>query len=139
MADVAPPPNPPHKGEGLKRLTLAPNATSRARNLRRNMTTSERQLWRALRETLPHFHWRKQVPFGRYIVDFCSHGARLIIEVDGGQHAEAQEFDAARTLFLEREGYRVLRFWNNDILSNMRGVLDRIASELPLAASKLAQ
>lgn len=94
------------------------------------MTKPERVLWRALRETLPDFHWRKQVPFGPYFADFASHSAKLIIEVDGGQHAGALHYDETRTRFLETQGYRVLRFWNNDVLSNTDGVLERIAEAL---------
>ena len=96
------------------------------------MTVAERHLWRALREVLPGLHWRKQVPFGPYVADFCSHGARLIIEVDGGQHADASQADARRTIFLESEGYRVLRFWNDDVIGNVDGVLTTIAAALPL-------
>jgi very-short-patch-repair endonuclease len=109
---------------------LPAEATERARRLRKSMTKAERLLWRALREALPHYHWRKQVPFGPYIADFCSHGARLIIEVDGGQHAMAGELDAIRTRVLEAEGYRVLRFWNNDVLGNADGVIACIAEVL---------
>jgi very-short-patch-repair endonuclease len=127
---AAPPPNPPHKGEGLRRLGLPAGATARARRLRRSMTPAERALWWALREALPGQHWRKQVPFGPYVADFCSHEARLIIEVDGGQHATDHR-DALRTRFLEAEGYRVLRFWNNDVLGNPDGVVQRIAEMLP--------
>jgi very-short-patch-repair endonuclease len=127
---VAPPPNPPHKGEGLKRLTLAPDAIKRARRLRRSMTDAERNLWRALREAMPQHHWRKQVPLGPYFADFASHSAKLIIELDGGQHAAARDADTVRTCFLKAEGFRVIRFWNNDVLSNMQGVLERIAEQL---------
>lgn len=95
------------------------------------MTVAERPLWRGLREVLPGHHWRKQVPFGPYVADFCSHSARLIIEVDGGQHASAVKADATRTRFLESEGYRVLRFWNNDVTENLDGVLETIAAALP--------
>lgn len=126
----APPPNPSHKGEGLKRLTLAPGAIGHARRLRKSMTPAERVLWRALREALPDCHWRKQVPLGPYYADFALHSAKLIIEVDGGQHAIATAHDAERTRFLQSEGFRVLRFWNNDVLSNTDGVLQRIAEEL---------
>jgi very-short-patch-repair endonuclease len=100
------------------------------------MTNAERVLWRALREALPEFHWRKQVPFGPYIVDFCSHGAKLVIEVDGGQHGGPQ--DEARTRFLNGEGYRVIRFWNNEVLGNIDGVLEAVASELSPSPSGMA-
>ena len=125
----APPPNPPHKGEGLRRLSLAPDAIQQARSLRRHMTKPERVLWRALREALPDHHWRKQVPLGSYFADFASHSAKLIIEVDGGQHATATH-DAERTRFLEAQGFRVLRFWNNDVVSNTDGVIEVVAAEL---------
>ena len=131
----SPPPNPPHKGEGLKRLLLAPDATDKARRLRRNMTDAERVLWRALRETFPDSHWRKQVPLGPYFADFASHSAKLIIEDDGGQHATATAYGARRTVFLDTEGFRVLRFWNNDVLSNIDGVLQAIAQVLSIEAN----
>jgi len=92
------------------------------------MTPEERKLWRALRQALPDAHWRKQVPFGvNYTADFCSHGHKLVIELDGGQHAERAAYDEERTRFLNAEGYRVLRFWNNDIRENLDGVLQAIA------------
>jgi very-short-patch-repair endonuclease len=87
------------------------------------MTKAERLLWNALRSALPDQHWRKQVPFGPYIADFCSHAAKLIIEADGGQHAKPGDRDDARTRFLESEGYRVIRFWNNEVLGNIDGVI----------------
>jgi hypothetical protein len=68
---------------------------------------------------------------GRYFADFCSHAAKLIVEVDGGQHAEAEGYDATRTRFLEGEGYRVVRFWNNDVLANVEGVIATIAAHIP--------
>ena len=98
------------------------------------MTDAERVLWRALRETMPQHHWRKQVPLGSYFADFASHSAKMVIEVDGGQHAELAERDETRTAFLQAEGYRVLRFWNNDVLKNTNGVLDRIAEQLTAGA-----
>ncbi|MBV8839302.1 MAG: endonuclease domain-containing protein [Alphaproteobacteria bacterium] len=96
--------------------------------MRAALTEAERKLWWHLRHRLPlaSSHFRRQVRFGRYIVDFASHAARLIIEVDGGQHAERLEADEARTKFLEAEGYRVLRYWNNDVLKNIDGVLEDI-------------
>lgn len=94
------------------------------------MTEPERVLWRALREALPEWHWRKQVPLGPYFADFASHSAKLIVEVDGGQHATDSDREAERTRFLRAEGYRVLRFWNNDVLTNTTAVLQSIAAEL---------
>jgi len=120
----------------LKRLNLPAGATERARRLRKDMTKPERRLWRALRTALPEHHWRKQVPFGPYFADFCSHSVRLIIELDGSQHAEAGDYDARRTNFLEAQGYRVIRFWNNDALANTSGVLETIAAALTASPSQ---
>jgi very-short-patch-repair endonuclease len=92
-------------------------------------------MWQALKLSFPDMHWRKQVPFGAYTADFACHQARLVIEVDGSQHAVAGDYDAARTRFLESEGYTVLRFWNNDITRNPDGVITRIAE----AAAKAGQ
>jgi very-short-patch-repair endonuclease len=96
------------------------------------MTDAEAALWRALREAFPEHHWRRQVPFGPYTADFCSHGAKLIVEADGGQHAAeaSQAYDEVRTRFLTSQGYRVLRFWNHDVLANIEGVAAAIASSL---------
>ena len=126
----APPPNPPHKGEGLRRLSLAADATQHARRLRANMTDAERLLWRALREAFPSYHWRKQVPLGRYFADFASHSAKLVVELDGGQHSSSRAYDEARTRFIEQQGFSVVRFWNTDVLSNTDGVLHTIAQRL---------
>jgi very-short-patch-repair endonuclease len=95
------------------------------------MTLQERRLRDALRETLPNLHFRYQAPLGRYHPDFCSHRARLIIEVDGSQHADAVEYDAERTAFFESQGYRVLRFWNNEVTDNLEGVIRAIMADLP--------
>ncbi len=83
------------------------------------MTDAERAMWRLLREVVPGARWRSQVPIRHVIVDFASHRAKLVVEVDGGQHSE--EGDAARTVAIEAEGYQVLRFWNNDVLGNGEG------------------
>jgi very-short-patch-repair endonuclease len=76
------------------------------------------------------FKFRRQVPIGPYIVDFVCHRAGLVIEADGGQHDLDSEREVARTEFLEREGYRVIRFWNNEILSNPEGVHTAIITAL---------
>ncbi len=115
----------------MKRHALPPGAVTRARRLRREMTEAERVLWRGLREQFPDAHFRHQVPLGRYYADFASHRCRLVIEADGGQHDAAADHDAARTGFLNGEGYRVLGSWNNDILGNLDGVLQTIASHFP--------
>ena len=115
----------------MKRHSLKAGATDRARDLRRNATDAEARLWYALRESLPGAKFRRQVPLGPYFADFASHGAKLVVELDGSQHAEAVERDVARTHFLNDEGYRVLRFWNNEVLQNLDGVLAAIAAAAP--------
>ena len=96
-------------------------SVKRARRLRQNSTDAEKALWRGLRSrNLRHVKFRRQVPIGRYIVDYVAFEHRLVIEVDGGQHAFD---DPARTRYLESEGFRVLRFWNNEVLQNIEGVL----------------
>ena len=103
--------------------------TSTARTLRRNQTDAERTLWFRLRDRrLCGLKFRRQMPIDRYVVDFCCEAARLIVEVDGGQHDERSEEDKMRTAALEARGYLVLRFWNNEVLQNMDGVLEVIAS-----------
>jgi very-short-patch-repair endonuclease len=115
----------------MQRHSLKPDAVDHARQLRRNSTRAEAILWRALRESMAHEKWRRQVAIGPYFANFASHRARLIIEVDGSQHADALEADAARTSFLKSQGYRVLRFWNNDVLQNLDGVLAAVNAALP--------
>jgi very-short-patch-repair endonuclease len=103
-----------------------------ARAMRKAPTEAEKKLWWHLRHRLPvsNTHFRRQVRIGRYIVDFASHRTKLVIEIDGGQHAEQAAADATRTKFLEAEGYRVVRFWNNEVLTNIDGVLETIQSSL---------
>ncbi len=79
---------------------------------------------------MPDAKFRRQSPVGPYLADFLSFSHRLIVEVDGGQHAEQSEYDTKRTAFLKTNGYRVVRFWNDDILSNCVGVLNVVASHL---------
>jgi very-short-patch-repair endonuclease len=105
-------------------------ANRRARELRAQMTDAERTLWRELRRRRLGARFRRQVPFGPYIADFASFEHRLVIEVDGGQHADQEGYDAMRSDFLESQGYRVLRFWNNEVLGNIDGVLLEIARAL---------
>ena len=113
-------------------MTLQPE-TRRARQLRRNMTDAERVLWRALREiSLPH-KVRRQHPIGRYVADFAIPACKLVIEIDGGQHADAVEADARRTQELSAKGYRVIRFWKNEVLGNLDGVLQTIVAAVEKA------
>lgn len=100
-----------------------------ARRLRERATRAEVLLWRSLeRVPVANTHFRRQVPIGRYVVDFACLAARLVIELDGGHLAEAEQVkaDADRTAWLESEGYRVLRFWNREVEENLEGVLDTI-------------
>jgi very-short-patch-repair endonuclease len=110
---------------------LPSGSVDRARGLRRNATEAEKRLWKALRESLAPARFRRQVPVGPYFADFLSFSGKLIVEVDGGQHALQVEHDAARTRFFKGQGYRVLRFWNNDVLENTPGVLETIAAAIP--------
>ncbi|HEY7652296.1 MAG TPA: endonuclease domain-containing protein [Methylomirabilota bacterium] len=102
-----------------------------ARGLRRRQTDAERRLWARLRDRRLHgAKFARQVPIGPYVVDFCSRERKLIVELDGGQHAMRAGDDASRTAFLEALGYRVLRFWDNEALANTDGVLQSIARAL---------
>jgi very-short-patch-repair endonuclease len=95
------------------------------------MTDAERTLWRHLRlRRLDGHRFRRQVPISPYIADFVCLKAMLVIEVDGGQHADAAAYDSRRDEFMRGQGYRILRFWNNDVLGNPEGVWDVIASEI---------
>src|SRR5260370_40018407 len=103
-----------------------------ARAMRRAPTDAERRLWWHLRHSLDleGSHFRRQVQIARYIVDFVCHGKKIIIEVDGGQHGNQLAADALRTSILQANGYTVLRYWNNDVLSNIDGVLEDIQRAL---------
>ena len=106
-------------------------AYRRARILRREMTEAEKRLWQMLRlRQTGGSRFRRQVPIGRFIADFVCHAARLIVEIDGGQHDLSSEQETNRTRFLESKGYRVLRFWNNEVLDNPEGVHSVIAENL---------
>jgi very-short-patch-repair endonuclease len=100
---------------------------TRARDLRKNATPSERMLWRELsaRKTLGT-RFNRQVPIGPFICDFVSRTAKLVIEVDGGQYGWRTDEDAARTRYLESQRFRVIRFWNSDVLEGLEGVVAEI-------------
>jgi very-short-patch-repair endonuclease len=107
------------------------SAHARARTLRHNMTEAEKRIWQILRSHgMNGYKFRRQVPIGRYIADFASHEARLIVEIDGGQHDRSSPQEAGRSSFLENQGYRILRFWNNEVLANPDGVHETIADEM---------
>jgi very-short-patch-repair endonuclease len=101
-------------------------ANERARQMRREMTEAERKLWWHLRRRDLEGRFRRQVPLGEYIADFACLEARLVIEVDGGQHVEQQTYDTARTAWLESQGFRVLRFWNHEVFTELNNVLETI-------------
>ena len=106
-------------------------ANRRARELRKNPTEAEKFLWRRIRgRQLRGARFRRQHPIGPYVVDFFCPQAKLVIEIDGGQHAIDGERDGGRTAWLEERGYLVVRFWNNDVLGNIDGVLHRISEAL---------
>jgi len=121
----------PRWGEGRVRGAVRERPRRYARHLRADQTLAERKLWRFLRDRrLGGFKLRRQHPVGPFIADFCCLEADLVIELDGGQHAAQRDADARRTAFLEAQGYRVLRFWDNEALANTSGVLGRIVEAL---------
>ena len=102
-----------------------------AGNLRRNLTPAEQRLWAVLRnQQIEGVRFRRQHAIGNFIVDFCAPRQKLVIELDGGQHLEQQEYDAERTAFLQAQGYRVLRFWNMEVMKDLRGVVTAIQHAL---------
>jgi very-short-patch-repair endonuclease len=102
-----------------------------ARELRRHPTDAERSVWQILRNhQLSNIHFRRQHAIGPFVVDFCAPGIKLIIEVDGGQHLGQQEYDSKRTAFLESKGYRVIRFWNHEVLNNLDAVANEITNAI---------
>lgn len=113
----------------------------RSRQLRADMTEAERELWRRLgRGQLQGWKFRRQVPVGPYFVDFLCLEARLIVEVDGGQHLELDaEHDQGRDAWLRSQGFRVVRFWNNQVLGEIEGVLESIMQQLTPPPGPLPQ
>lgn len=104
---------------------------AKARILRGQLTDAERALWRRLRRRQLHGHkFRRQHPRGSYILDFVCLEKKLVVEVDGGQHALQTEHDSIRDEWLQRGGFRVLRFWNTQVLKEMDAVLEEISRAL---------
>lgn len=111
----------------MKRMTRNRVLQENARSLRQNMSLAEQRLWYHLRDKrLNGIKFRRQQVIGQYIVDFVCMQHRLVLELDGGQHAEQMEYDAQRTAFLHQQGYRVLRFWNDEVLQQTESVLEKI-------------
>lgn len=107
------------------------SSTISARKMRKNSTDAELKLWKRLRNRLTDEEkFRRQQPIGKYIVDFVCQERKLIVEVDGGQHGEQIAYDNERTAWLESEGYRVLRFWNNEVFEDVEVVLEVIVRAL---------
>jgi very-short-patch-repair endonuclease len=107
-----------------------PKVFANSKELRKNLTPAEQKLWSALRNDQLGVNFRRQHAIGPYITDFCCIQKKLVIELDGGQHLEQAQYDAERTQFLQSKGYRVLRFWNNDALNDLNGVVSVILDAL---------
>ncbi len=105
-------------------LRSNPTTKHRAIELRKELTPAEHKLWAVLRgDQLRGVNFRRQHAIGPFIADFCSLKAKLIVELDGSQHLEQPGYDQQRTKYLESQGYKVIRFWNNEVLNNLEGVI----------------
>ncbi len=121
----------PLVGEGQGGGYTASMSTGQARALRQNRTDAEKRLWEKLRrKRIDGYRFRQQAPIGKYIVDFVCFEAKLVIELDGGQHAIRADQDADRTDWLASQGFRVLRFWNNEVFENIEGVEEVVRAAL---------
>ena len=108
-----------------------PRLMHNGRTLRKNMTPAEQQLWKHLRgKQLGGYRFRRQQPLGAYILDFICVESKLVIEIDGGQHATQIPYDEARTQYLQNLGFTVIRFWNNEVLQQTEAVLTAILHKL---------
>jgi len=123
---------PPKAGaEGVMHKRTTPKIFGHAKELHRNMTEAETKLWSHLRaHRMGSIHFRNQHAIGNYVVDFCAPRRKIIIELDGGQHLEQEDYDVERTNFLQSRGYHVLRFWNKDIMNDIDSVLRVIYATL---------
>ncbi len=114
-------------GFAMNRISRTATKTARARHLRAQSTTLEQKLWSRLRSGQMQGHsFRRQHPIGPYFADFYCAQLKLVIELDGSQHAQRQDGDMKRTRFLESKGLRVIRFWNAELVENFDGVLDTL-------------
>jgi very-short-patch-repair endonuclease len=113
----------------LKRTTK--HGYRNAIRLRNDLTLAEKHLWNYLKlKQIDGVRFRRQHAIGQYVVDFCSVKTKLVIELDGSQHIDQEDYDHERTQFLRSKGFRVIRFWNNDVISNINGVMQVIEEEL---------
>jgi len=138
-------PPPPERGrvgvgvEGASRFDRTAIKTERALRLRREGTDVERRLWQKLRNAqLDGARFRRQHPAGRYILDFYCPTLQLAVELDGGQHAQAESQDRERDEWFRQRGVTVLRFWNSDITENLSGVLEVIAAKISELKSRVS-
>ncbi len=115
----------------MKKTNLStPKIKHRAGELRKEPTPAEAKLWAYLRaHRFANVHFRRQHAIGSYIVDFCAPSGKLIIEIDGSQHLNQEEYDTERTVFLQAKGYRVLRFWNSDVINHIEDVIGVVLEE----------
>ena len=102
-----------------------------SRQLRKNLTDAEQKLWNHIRKRQLHgYKFRRQAPIGKYIVDFVCFEKQLIIELDGGQHAGHEDYDNYRSEWLKSQGFKVIRFWNHDVLKQVDAIKEVIARNL---------
>ena len=142
MSSASQSPTPsPQGGEGRDEGSLGKNSSPsaearRSRHLRRNQTKAEEIFWNAvLDRRLRNFKFTRQFAIGRYTVDFACRLRRVVVEIDGGQHGVKKKQDDQRTAILEAHGYRVIRFWNNEVIENIEGVLIKLLSFLDSSIS----
>ncbi len=120
-------------------LRIPPNIKTNSRKLRSELTEAETHLWQHLKaRQVGDKKFRRQHPVGNYILDFACIEARLAIEVDGSQHSEMKSQDNLRTAWLETQGWKVLRFWNNEVLQNIEGVLEKVLNTLKADKSNIS-
>ena len=117
-------------------LRSNPKIRTRAIELRKESTPAEAKLWSRIRNDQLGVTFRRQHAIGNYIPDFCSPKAKLIVELDGAQHLEQEEYDEERTKYLNSLGYKVIRFWNNDVTNNIDGVILAIIHAMEDETSK---
>jgi very-short-patch-repair endonuclease len=109
----------------------------RAGVLRKEPTPAEARLWECLRRNKLHgYNFRRQHAVGSFIADFCSPQLKLVVELDGGSHMGQAEYDLERTRYLESQGYRVIRFWNDQVMNDLEGVIRVITAALPTVPRK---
>jgi very-short-patch-repair endonuclease len=126
-----------HEGGKMPRKKRSnPKTKHQAIQLRKKSTPAERKLWSRIRDDQLGVTFRRQHAVGNYIPDFCSPNAKLIIELDGSQHLEQEEYDNERTMYLESLGYKVIRFWNNDVMKNIDSVILSILHAMENEANK---